>query len=185
MRRPRPGDTRALLRRRAGDGARDRSGELSGLRAAFSAAKVHGASGDSQRADHPMEMRKNEAPSQARYVHPVVRTHPETGRKSLDLDAPHVERLDGMRVTESEPLIQHLCRHATQPSSRHGSRGPRARSRSRTTGLGRQVSDNWSRTTGLGQLVSDDRVVQRYALNDDPDQRRAMHRVVVQGDVPC
>jgi taurine dioxygenase len=134
---------------------------VSGLRAVFSAAKVHGASGYYQRADHPMDMRKNEAQEQARFVHPVVRTHPETGRKSLYLDAPHVERFENMRVQESEPLIQFLCSHATQPQF--------------TTRL------RWAPGT---LAVWDNRCLQHYALNDYQGQRREMNRVVVRGDEP-
>jgi taurine dioxygenase len=134
---------------------------LEGMRAVFSAAKVHGASGVYQRADHPMEMRKNETQEQARFVHPVVRTHPETGRKSLFLDGPHVERFENMRVSESEPLIQFLCQHATQPQF--------------TTRL------RWTPGT---LAVWDNRCLQHYALNDYQGQRREMNRVVVKGDAP-
>lgn len=134
---------------------------LAALRAVFSAAKVHGSAGYYQRADHPMEMRKNETQEQSRYVHPVVRTHPETGRKSLYLDEPHVERLENMRTSESQPLIQYLCQHATQPQF--------------TTRL------RWTPGT---LAVWDNRCVQHYALNDYHGQRREMHRVVVRGDVP-
>ena len=134
---------------------------IGGLKAVFSASKVHGASGYYQKADHPMEMRKNESQEQARHVHPVVRTHPETGRKSLYLDEPHAERFEGMRVSESEPLFKFLCQHATQPQF--------------TTRL------RWTPGT---LAILDNRCVQHYALNDYQGQRREMNRVVVRGDVP-
>jgi taurine dioxygenase len=134
---------------------------LDGLRAVFTAAKVHGAGGFYQGADHPMARRKDAAREQARYVHPVVRTHPETGRKALFLDTPHVERFEDMRISESQPLMEWLSAHATAPHFT-------TRFRWRPGSL----------------AVWDNRCVQHYALNDYAGQRREMHRVTVQGDVP-
>ena len=45
---------------------------------------------------------------------PVVRVHPETGRKALYLGE-KVKRFDGMTEEESKPLIDYLNKHATQP----------------------------------------------------------------------
>ena len=45
---------------------------------------------------------------------PVVRVHPETGRKALYLGE-KVKRFDGMTEEESRPLIEYLNRHATKP----------------------------------------------------------------------
>jgi len=134
---------------------------LDGLRAVFTAAKVHGAAGLYSKADHPMRMQKDEAREVARHLHPVVRTHPETGRKALYLDLPHIERFENMRVQESEPLMKFLSEYATQP---------RFTTRFR-----------WRE----GSLaVWDNRSVQHYALNDYPGQRREMNRITIQGDVP-
>ncbi len=135
---------------------------LDGVRAVFTAVKVHGASGLYKNADHPMDMTKNAAKEEARFLHPIVRTHPETGRKALYLDLPHVERLENMSVEESQPLMEFLYQHGTQPQFT-------ARLRWR-----------------LGTLVVwDNRCVQHYALNDYAGQRREMNRITVQGDVPC
>jgi taurine dioxygenase len=134
---------------------------LDGLRAVFTAAKVHGAGGLYKKADHPMEMQRNAAREEARFLHPVVRTHPETGRKALYLDLPHVERLENMSVYESKPLMEFLYQHATQPQF--------------TTRF------RWR----VGSLaIWDNRCVQHYALNDYPGERREMHRTTIQGDVP-
>ena len=46
--------------------------------------------------------------------HPVVRTHPETGRKALYIGE-KVKRFDGWTEEESQPLIDFLVRHATRP----------------------------------------------------------------------
>lgn len=45
---------------------------------------------------------------------PVVRVHPETGRKALYIGE-KVKRFDGMTEEESQPLIDYLVRHATRP----------------------------------------------------------------------
>lgn len=45
---------------------------------------------------------------------PVVRVHPETGRKALYIGE-KVKRFDGMTEEESQPLIEYLVRHATRP----------------------------------------------------------------------
>lgn len=134
---------------------------LDGLRAVFTASKVHGAAGLYKNADHPMNMKKDGARESARFLHPVVRTHPETGNKALYLDLPHVECFEGMKVHESEPLMNFLVQHATQPKFS-------ARFRWRVGSL----------------ALWDNRCVQHYALNDYPGQRREMNRTTVAGDVP-
>ncbi|HSN39419.1 MAG TPA: TauD/TfdA family dioxygenase [Burkholderiales bacterium] len=45
---------------------------------------------------------------------PVVRVHPETGRKALYIGE-KVKRFDGMTDEESRPLIDYLVKHATRP----------------------------------------------------------------------
>ncbi|MBI3044930.1 MAG: TauD/TfdA family dioxygenase [Betaproteobacteria bacterium] len=45
---------------------------------------------------------------------PVVRVHPETGRKALYIGE-KVKRFDGMTEEESRPIIEFLVRHATRP----------------------------------------------------------------------
>jgi taurine dioxygenase len=135
---------------------------LGGLQAIFTASKVHGAGGYYAGADHPMDMRSNTAREEARVVHPVVRTHPETGRKALFMDPPHVERFEHMRVAESQPLMDWLGTYATSPEF--------------TTRF------RWS----PGSLaIWDNRCVQHYALNDYPGERREMRRITVAGDVPA
>ena len=134
---------------------------LDGLRGVFTASKVHGATGLYAKADHPMDMTKNAEKEQARHLHPIVRTHPETGRKALYLDLPHVERLESMRVQESQPLMEFLYNHGTQP----------------------QFTTRFQWRQG-SLAVWDNRCVQHYALNDYAGQRREMNRITVQGDIP-
>jgi taurine dioxygenase len=49
-----------------------------------------------------------------RAAQPIVRVHPETGRKALYLTE-IVDQLVGMTVEESRPLLEFLCRHTTRP----------------------------------------------------------------------
>lgn len=47
--------------------------------------------------------------------HPVVRTHPETGKKALFVNVAHTERFDGWTDDESAPLLQFLHQHQIKP----------------------------------------------------------------------
>jgi taurine dioxygenase len=99
-----------------------------------------------------------EAPTQAE--HPLVRTHPETGRKSLFLSS-HTVRFVGMTNEESAPLLGFLRQHAVRPEF--------------------TCRFRWE----PGSLaIWDDRCTQHFALNDYNGQRRVMHRITVKGDVP-
>ena len=93
-------------------------------------------------------------------VHPVIRTHPETGRKSLYIGN-HVHYFEGMTEAESQPLIDHLRAHSVRPEFTCRFRGQN------------------------GSLAFwDNRCTQHFAINDYPAETRVMHRVTVRGDAP-
>jgi taurine dioxygenase len=93
-------------------------------------------------------------------IHPLVRTHPETGRKSIYIGG-HVQHFDGMTDEESQPLMDFFMRQSTRPE--HTCRV------------------RWQ----TGTLTFwDNRCTQHFAVNDYPAETRIMHRITVCGDQP-
>ncbi|MGE0416036.1 MAG: TauD/TfdA dioxygenase family protein [Acetobacteraceae bacterium] len=93
-------------------------------------------------------------------AHPLVRTHPETGRKSLYVGN-HVHWLEGMTEEESAPLIRYLRDHSARPEF--------------------TCRFRWQN----GSLAFwDNRCTQHNAINDYPAEIRVMHRVTICGDTP-
>lgn len=94
-------------------------------------------------------------------VHPVVRTHNESGRKALYVNANFTKYICDMPTAESESLLYKLFAHSTRQEFvyRH----------------------HWT----LNDLVLwDNRSVMHYAIGDY-EELRTMHRIVVKGDVPA
>ena len=52
-------------------------------------------------------------------THPIVRTHPETGRKALYLNPNRIDRVCGMPLADGDALLDELIAHATQPAFVH------------------------------------------------------------------
>jgi taurine dioxygenase len=93
--------------------------------------------------------------------HPVVRTHPDTGRKSLYLSYLHTIRFDGFTEDESKPLIKFLNDHCIEPEF--------------------SCRVRWE----PGQLtVWDNRTTMHNAVNDYHGFRRQMRRLTVGAEVP-
>ena len=124
--------------------------------------RQHGGKSRADRYSDAMSQMKVRDPGsvQTTSVHPLVRTHPETGRKSLFVGA-HVQRIDGMTEEESQPLLDFLSNHSIRPEF--------------------TCRFRWE----TGSLAFwDNRCVQHFAVNDYPAETRIMHRITVQGDVP-
>lgn len=95
-------------------------------------------------------------------VHPVVRTHPETGRKALYVNVGHTAQFKDMTVEESAPLLEYLFRHQARPEF--------------------TCRFRWD----PGSLAFwDNRCAQHNPVNDYHGYRRVMHRVTLAGDLPC
>ena len=93
-------------------------------------------------------------------AHPLVRTHPETGRKTIYISN-HTQTLDGFKDAEARPIIDFLRTHAVEPEF--------------------TCRFRWE----VGSMaIWDNRCTQHRALNDYPGKRRRMHRITIAGDVP-
>lgn len=93
--------------------------------------------------------------------HPVVRTHPETGRRMLFVNTSFTTRITGMERAESDRLLSFLCRQAHVPEY--------------------QVRFHWQ----PGDIAFwDNRATQHYAANDYAPHRRVAERVAIEGDQP-
>ncbi len=85
---------------------------LDGLVAVNSAAKAGAAA---SRGDSRADAAKDDSGLATEAEHPVVRTHPETGKKSLYVNFGHTIRFKDMTEAESAPILEFLFRHQTRP----------------------------------------------------------------------
>ena len=108
-----------------------------------------------------MEVKVGGADAETMVEQPVVRTHPETGRKALFVNHVFTQRFKGWTEEESKPLLDYLYAHAVRPEF--------------------TCRFRWQK----GSVAFwDNRCTQHYALDDYAGQRREMHRVTVCGDRP-
>jgi len=109
-------------------------------------------------------MHENARPGVAEeYVaeHPVIRTHPETGRRSLYVNPAHTVRFANMSEEESAPLLSWLFAHAVKP----------------------EFTCRFSWNEGA-LAMWDNRCTLHYPVNDYHGHERLMHRITLKGDRP-
>ncbi len=130
---------------------------LDGLLAVNSSAKADA----SRTREDRMKDSAREAKKEYVAAHPVVRRHPETGRRALYVNVAHTVRFDGMTEEESAPLLDYLFRHAVRPEFT-------CRFRWRPGSI----------------AFWDNRCAQHNAINDYGGYRRLLHRITLAGDRP-
>ena len=128
---------------------------LEGLSAVHSAAREYASGGHSAQKRGSMKVAEADG-YVGEYVHPVVLTHPESGRKALYVNPAFTMRFEGWKARESRPLLQFLFDHCRSEA----------------------FTCRFAWTKGAVAFW-DNRSVWHYALNDYPGQRRHMRRVTV------
>lgn len=93
--------------------------------------------------------------------HPIIRTHPVSGRKAIYVSKGHTSHFSKTSYEESRPLINYLAEHVAKP----------------------EFTCRFRWTKGA-IAVWDNRSTQHYALNDYAGKRRHMRRVTIKGDRP-
>lgn len=101
----------------------------------------------------------NEDQADVDAVHPVVITHPLSGRKSLYVNPGFTLRFDGWSAEESQPLLEYLYRHVARPEHTY----------------------RWVWRKG-SMAFWDNRATWHFAINDYQGQRRLMHRITLDGE---
>ncbi len=134
---------------------------VAGLRAVHDYQR-HYKKADAKSGGKRAKLRDDQIESLQPAVHPIVRTHPETGRKSLYIDEGHTVGIDGMDDDEAAPLIRRLYEHSIQPQFVY--------------------SHSWRQ---FDLVFWDNRCVMHQAQPYDQDKYvRHMHRTTVKGDRP-
>lgn len=133
---------------------------LKGLRAVHSDRLVAGPAGNRNQY-RATKVRGDDSWRETINLHPVVRTHPETGRKLLNVNKSYTVGFEGMTEDESRPLLDYLFEHGNRPEF--------------------TCRFRWEK----GSVAFwDNRAVKHLAIHDAGPYRRVMRRVQLAGDKP-
>ena len=94
-------------------------------------------------------------------IHPVVRTHPETKKKSLYINQAHTTHFVGMSEEDSMPILKYLFKHQINSDF--------------------TCRFKWKKGS---VAIWDNRCTLHNPINDYHGSRRLMHRITFQGDKP-
>jgi taurine dioxygenase len=134
---------------------------LDGLKAVHTGKPYGKEGGIGIQGSRSIQITRGDAQADRETAHPVVRTHPRSGRKALFVNAIYTTRFEGMTEAESRPLLDFLFEHAVRPEF--------------------TCRFRWS----PGALaIWDNRCTLHYAVNDYDGSRRLLHRTTFAGERP-
>jgi taurine dioxygenase len=137
---------------------------LEGLEAVHSASRAYdpAVTGEAKyKGEGPLRYRWSDAVTKE-VEHPVIRTHPETGRRAVYVNPMFTQRIVGLPEAESSALLRFLYEHGARPDF--------------------TCRFRWSEGA---VAVWDNRSVWHYAMDDYRPFERVMHRVTIAGDRPA
>lgn len=134
---------------------------IEGLQCWHTDRKVAGPNSPAALAKRSTKVREDDAWRETRHLHPVVRTHPETGRKCLFVNHSYSVGFEGMTEEESRPLLDWLMEWGHRPEF--------------------TCRFRWRK----GSVAFwDNRCVKHLALHDVRDHERIMRRIQIAGERP-
>ncbi len=135
---------------------------LLNMRAIHSAKGPYGTDGfyAKENGDRSMKILNSEKAHETQ-IHPLIRTHPGSGRKALYVNRVYTIGIEGMADDEAHSLIAELCAHATRDEFVY-----------------RHV---WQKDM---LVMWDNRCIQHMALGGYDGHLRVMHRMTLRGEVP-
>jgi len=129
---------------------------IAGLRALHASEHIYGADGVYAKTDQAVIAGHTDTPHA---VHPVVITHPGSGRKALYVNPAFTLGFEGWTPQDSRPLLTELFAHAVQPRFVH----------------------RFSWRPG-SMAIWDNRATWHFAMNDYQGHHRLMHRITLAGE---
>ncbi len=135
---------------------------LRGLKGLHSAERSYGPRGTFGRPDPDSSMNiQGDETAVVLQTHPMVRSHPLTGRQSLFVNEVYTVGIEGMTKTESDALLEFLFTHS------------------------RQIAFTCRVRWMPGTLTMwDNRATQHFAINDYAGSKREMYRITLAGEQP-